>query len=564
MPYSRTALLALAVLFGGAAGDYGPDPADGTSRFVGTGAFGDYLQGRFAVQHADLPMAADRLEAALTQEPGLPELANQAFLAAVMAARPDAVRTAMSLPDNPVARLVLCNHEAKVGNWRAATGGFDTLPGGSTLVQALRPLLVAWAQVGDGHPDAASATLQTAVEAGRNRPVLTLHLALAADLAGRRDEAERLYAAARSEYGGLNLRLAQVLASWQARSGNPAGAVALVSDLAAGDGELALARDGLVQQANVPAVRNAADGLAEVYLAMAATLRQQNANDLAQVLLHLSLDMRPDFAPALMLLSDLQDIGKQPAAALDTLAAVAPSDALVPVVTLRRASLLDELEQTDAAASALEGLAAQHPDRPEPLAQLGDMLRRHSRFPEAAAVFDRAVARIGTPTRANWPLFYERGIALERAGQWPRAEADFLFALELSPDQPGLLNYLGYAWADQGRNLDRARAMIERAVEQRPDEGSYIDSLGWVMLLQGDKEGALRQLERAVTLVAEDATVNGHLGDALDAVGRRREAVFQWRRALNLQPEPAEAARIEAKLAALPPGEDPGPPPSVP
>ena len=564
MRHPRAALLVLAVLFGGAAGDYGPDPADGTTRFVGTGAFGNYLQGRFAVQHADLQVAADKLEAALTMEPGLAELTNQAFIASVMAARPDAVRIAMSLPDNPVARLVLSNHEAKAGNWRAAAGGFDTLPGGSSLVEALRPLLVAWAQIGGGQPDTAISLLQSAVQAGRNRPVLTLHLALADDLAGRRDEAARLYAAARVEYGGLNLRLAQVLASWQARSGDPAGAAALVSDLVAGDGELALARTNLVQQAEAPVVRNAADGLAEVYLAMAATLRQQNANDLAQLLLRLSLDMRPDFAPALLLLADIQDTGKLPEAALDTLAAASPSDALAPVVMLRRANLLDELNRTDEAAAVLETLAADHPDRSEPLAELGDNLRRHSRFPEAVAAFDRAVARIGTPTRANWPLFYERGIALERAGQWPRAEADFLFALELSPDQPGVLNYLGYAWADQGRNLDRARAMVERAVEQRPEEGSYVDSLGWILLLQGDKDGALQQLERAVTLMPGDATVNGHLGDALDAVGRKREAAFQWRSALNLQPEPAEVARIEAKLAALPPGEDAGPPPSVP
>jgi len=561
---SRVALLALAVLFGGAAGDYGPDPADGTTRFVGTGAFGDYLQGRFAVQHADLPVAADRLEAALTLEPGLPELTNQAFIASVMAARSDAVRMAISLPDNPVARLVLSNHEAKAGNWRAAAGGFDTLPGGSSLVDALRPLLVAWAQFGGGQPDAAIEILRTAVDAGRNRPVLTLHLALADDLAGRRDEAARLYAVARAEYGGLNLRLTQVLASWQVRSGDSDAGVALVSDLAAGDGELALARGTLVQQAAMPAVRNAADGLAEVYLAMAATLRQQNANDLAQLLLRLSLDMRPDFAPALMLLSDIQDIGKLPEAALDTLAAASPSDALAPVIMLRRANLLDELDRTDEAAAVLETLAAEHPDRPEPLVQLGDILRRHSRFPEAVTAFDRAVARVGTPTRANWPLFYERGIALERAGQWPRAEADFLFALELSPDQPGVLNYLGYAWADQGRNMDRARAMVERAVEQRPEEGSYVDSLGWILLLQGDKDGALQQLERAVTLMPGDATVNGHLGDALEAVGRKREAAFQWRSALNLQPEPAEVARIEAKLTALPPGEDAGPAPSVP
>ena len=563
MRHPRLALLALAALLGGGAGDYdGADPADGTTRFVGNGAFSDYLQGRFAAQQSDLPVAADRLEAALTLEPGLLDLANQAFIAAVLAGRADAVRLASSLPDNPLARLVLANHEATAGNWRAAAGAYDTLPG-NTLAQALRPLLVAWAQVGDGRPGVALSTLKLAAEAGRNRPVLLLHQALVADMAGRQQEAEQLYAAARVEYGGLNVRLGQLLASWQARTGDRAGAEVTVAEVAAGDSEVALARDGLSAEAAAPAVRTAADGVAEVYLAMAATLRQQNALDLAQIMLRLALDMRPDFAAARLLLSDLQDAGKQPAAALETLTDLPATDALAPVATLRRAALLDEADQPDAAVAALEALADQHPDRPEPLAQLGDVLRRRNRFPEAVAAFDRAVARIGTPSRANWPLFYERGIALERAGQWARAEADFQFALELSPDQPGVLNYLGYAWADQGRHLDRARQMIERAVEQRPDEGSYVDSLGWVLLLQGDKEGALERLERAVTLLPEDATVNGHLGDALDAVGRHREAVFQWRRALNLQPEPAEASRIEAKLQAAPDA-DAVPPPAAP
>ncbi len=561
---SRLALLALAVLSGAGAGDYGPDPADGVSRFVGTGAFGDYLQGRFAVAHADLPVAADRLEAALTLEPGLPDLANQAFIAAVMAGRPDAVRMAYSLPDNPVARLVLSNHEAKGGNWARAASGFDTLPGGSTLVQALRPLLVAWAQAGDGRAEMGLATLQTAMGMGRNRPVLTLHMAAMADLAGRTEEAARAYAAAQAEYGGLNLRLGQILMSWQARSGDLAAAEATAGELAANSGELGLAQPALLSAAAMPAIGGAADGVAEVYLAMAATLRQQNASDLAQVLLRLALDMRPDFASARLLLADIQDAGRQPEAALATLAEVPASDSLAPVAALRRAALLDTLDQPDAAAALLEELAVQFPARPEPLAQLGDMQRRREAFKDAVTTLDRAVARIGTPTRSNWPLFYGRAIALERSGNWPRAEADFLFALELSPDQPSVLNYLGYAWADQGRNLDRARAMIERAVEQRPEEGSFIDSLGWVLLLQGDKAGALRNLERAVTLMPEDGTINGHLGDALEAVGRRREAGFQWRRALALKTDPVETARIEAKLRALPDGEDAGPPPAAP
>jgi len=197
---------------------------------------------------------------------------------------------------------------------------------------------------------------------------------------------------------------------------------------------------------------------------------------------------------------------------------------------------------------ALEALAQQYPDRPEPLAQIADDLRLHNHFREAVAAYDRAVARIGTPTRTNWPLFYERGVALERAGEWPKAEADFEYALQLAPDQPNVLNYLGYAWVEQGHNVDRARHMIERAVEQRPNDGAFIDSLGWALLREGDTAGALKNLERAVELQPEDPTINAHFGDVLDAVGRRREAEFQWRRALNLNPEPNDLARIESKL----------------
>jgi Flp pilus assembly protein TadD len=177
------------------------------------------------------------------------------------------------------------------------------------------------------------------------------------------------------------------------------------------------------------------------------------------------------------------------------------------------------------------------------------MQMNDGRYADATATFTRAIARVPQPGRSNWVLFYQRGTAYDRAHDWPRAEADFLHALALSPDQPYVLNYLGYAWAEQGRNLTRAREMIERAVVLRPNDGAIMDSLGWVLLLQGDREGAIRWLERAVELTPEDSTANGHLGDAYDAAGRRLEAQTQWRRALILNPEPQDAAKLQAKLA---------------
>ena len=313
-----------------------------------------------------------------------------------------------------------------------------------------------------------------------------------------------------------------------------------------------MARLALEANAAQPAVRTAADGIAETYLAMAATLRQQNAADTAQVLLRLALAMRPDFTPARLLLSEMQEAAKRGQAALDTLDEVSSRDPLIAVVRLRRAAIEGGLGETDAAIGHLEELARAYPDRSEPLTLAGDLLRRKSRFADAVALYDRAIARVGSPSRAAWPLFYERGIAHERAGNWPAAESDFEFALRLAPDHPSVLNYLGYAWTERNTRLDQARAMIQRAVDQRPNEGAFIDSLGWVQLKQGDRAEALKNLEKAVELQPEDPVVNGHLGDALAAAGRWREAEFQWRRALTLKPEPEETQRITERLNTLP------------
>ena len=546
---ARTGLLAFALLVTCAASDFGEDDASGVSHFQPTGAFGAYLTGRFAMQQADYGLAADKLAMA-ARDFGLREVTSQAFLAAVMAGRPDAERLAAGLPDNAVAQLVLADADARAGRWDDAEARYAGLPQ-QGITQVLRPLLVAWAQQGAGRTQAALGTLQPLVDGGRLRGVMSLHAGLIADLGGQKADAERLYRQARVEYGALNLRLGVVLASWQARQGFVNEAQETVHALA-GAGELAMARPALEADAASLAVRNATDGIAEAYLAMGATLRQQNAGDMAQIVLRLALSMRPDFTAARLILADILDAGRHGEAALAILAPVPESDPLTAVVRLRQAAIEDGLRKPDEAARTLEELAKQYPDRPEPLALAGDILRRKNEFAAAVVMYDRATERLGAPNVSNWPLFYERGVAHERAGQWPLAEADFKYALQLAPDQASILNYLGYAWADQGRNLDEARKMIERAVELRPNEGSFVDSLGWVMLRQGDAPGALRQLERAVELEPEDGSINGHLGDALAAAGRWREAGYEWRRALTLKVEPEDVTRINAKLATLP------------
>ena len=547
---SRSALLVLSLLSGCAANDFGMDADGRTSRFQPTGAIANYLEGRFAAQESDLDKAAEKLTLA-ARESGLQSVAEQAFIASLLAGRSDAPGLAAGLPNNPVAQLVLADQAVKAGRWDEAQARFSGLPQ-QGITQVLKPLLTAWAEQGAGRTSAAIGRLQPYFENGQLRAVMTLHAALIADLGGQTGDAARLYQMAQVDYGGLNLRLGVVLASWQARSGYVTEAQRIVAEITAG--ELSMARPALERSVQRRVVGSAQDGLAETYLAMGATLRQQRATDTALILLRLALDMRPDLTPARLLMSDIQDGARRTGSALATLQAVPADDPLITVVQLREAGLFDKLGRTQAATDLLEGLARSFPDQPDPLAAEADILRRKGQFGQAVTLYDRAVARLGTPRASSWPLFYERGVAYERSGDWAKAQADFEYALRLSPDQPAVLNYLGYAWAERNTNLVQAREMIQRAVNLRPDDAAFIDSLGWVMLQQGDSAGALKNLMRAVELQSEDPVINGHLGDALAGVGRWREAEFQWRRALTLKPDQADADRISARLASLPAG----------
>ena len=545
----RSCLLTLTLLSACAAADPTPGkPPARTGHDAPSGVFGDYMVGRFAMSQSDATTAAKELLRARAGHPEDTELLQQAFLASLIAGRTEAIALARQLPDSQPAQLLLGTVEARAGHWQAAEQRFHGLQR-QGLTQLLQPLLIAWAQQGAGHTDAALATLRPFIDGQRLRGIYALHAALIADQAGRAADAARLYRTAQTEFGNMNLRLAQIIASWQARHGQPGEAQRTLAALADSAPEMAIALPGLMTASTVPQVPRATDGIAEAYVAMAAALRQQDAGgEFAMMLLRLALELRPDFTAARVLAADIMESGHHLDDALQMLMAVNGDDPLIAVIRLQRASLSERLGHGEEALHELQGIAADYPASPLPAIREGDILRSKQRFADAVAAYDRAIARIPEPRQNDWLVFYDRGICYERSHQWPKAEADFRHALTLAPDQPFVLNYLGYSWADMGENLTQARQMIEKAAQQRPNDGAIIDSLGWVMLRQGQTADAVSTLERAVELEPEDASINGHLGDAYLAAGRRLEATYQWRRALTFNPEPDDAAKLEAKL----------------
>jgi tetratricopeptide (TPR) repeat protein len=560
MQHARTArrsvLLALTLLSACAASEPSSDNAAGPVNATGpvsSGVIGDYLAGRYALSEGDSQTAANELLKAVAQSPGDPELTLQAFIASLDAGRPEAVKLARQLPDSQVAQLVLADVDIKAGHWQAAEQRFHALPR-QGLTQLLQPLLVAWAQQGDGRTDTALSTLRPYVDNPRFRTIFALHAAMIADLGDHKDDAAKLYRDAETDLSQPNLRLAQILASWEARSSQPGEAQRILASLPAAAPDLAITMPGLMASVTKRPVARPSDGIAEAYFTFASLLQAQDANDFSLIMLRLALDLRPDFAAARLLAAEIQQNEHHPEIALRTLNEVPATDPLIAIVQLHRAALVDRLGRSDDAMHDLERLARDYPDSPLPDEQRGDILRSKQKFPDAAVAYDRAIARVPHPAASDWVLFYDRGVAEERSHLWQKAEADFHHALELSPDQPFVLNYLGYSWADMGHHLTEAHQMIQRAAEQRPNDGAITDSLGWVEFRQGDAKDAVTTLEHAVELEPEDSTINGHLGDAYWAAGRKIEAQYQWRRALTLDPTPDDAARLESKLNTGRPG----------
>jgi Flp pilus assembly protein TadD len=284
-------------------------------------------------------------------------------------------------------------------------------------------------------------------------------------------------------------------------------------------------------------------------MTLADALDTEDSLRIALIHARLAAHIRADLIEAKLLVAELLEAQEQYALAAQALEGVPEGSPWYVTAEIRRANTQRGAGDLDAAIATLRALAESHPDQIEVHSALGDMLREAERFPAAAEAYSRAIELIDTPRPAHWVLYYTRGIARERSGDWPAAEADFRQALELEPDQPLVLNYLGYSMVEQRQNLDEALAMIEKAVAGQPDDGYITDSLGWVLYRLGRYEEALPHMLRAVELVPDDAVINDHLGDVLWKVGRRREAEFQWSRALSLGPaDDLDMQRIRAKL----------------
>ncbi|RIA55891.1 tetratricopeptide repeat protein [Dichotomicrobium thermohalophilum] len=523
----------------------------------GFSLLGSYLAGRVASRDKNLEAAAEYYRRALTRDPDNADMLGEAFKAELGAGNMrEAVRLARRLTaaggsEYGFAYLLLGTDAFKRGDYAEAERLFRTV-GDSPIIQLTDRLALAWTQFARGRKAQAIDTLSVTQSADRSQYFQHMHMALASDLAGRPDDARDLFERA-FERHNTNRRLIQAYARHAAVRGDDALVKEILGPYQSGDG----ADRGLralyaeLRGTDEPEllVTNAREGLAEVYFGIGAVLSSEQAAAVSRFYLQLALYLRPEFNRAYYLLGEIETRDQRLEAGLEAYRSVAASSALYLDARIRGAFILNALERSDEGIGMLTAMVADYPEEPRLLQAIGNILRDEEEYAQAARYYDQAIQIIGEPDPEHWLYYYARGICYERMKVWDKAEVDLQKALELNPDQASVMNYLGYSWVDQNMHLEKAMDLIREAVRREPNNGYYVDSLGWAYYRLGQFEKAVKQLEKAVELRPEDPILNDHLGDAYWKVGRKREARFQWSHALSLDPEPEDRKEILDKLA---------------
>src|SRR6201995_26993 len=567
------AALSFAVLaLPGAALAQTPDhPSDNSAQFPnsrdlkGLTTSGSYLAARHASVERDASSAATFYRSALRTDPKNNELLDRAFISSLAEGDIDeSVKLADRIltidKNNRVARLVVGARDLKQKKYAAAQVNINQSVRGP-ITDLVATLLSGWAAYGAGDSKTAIANIDK-LPGPEWYPIFKdLHSGMILELAGKEKDAgvrlERAY-----KLDDSALRVTDAYARWVSRNKDAATAAAVYEAF-----DKKLARHPLVLEGIretkagkklPPLVDSPQTGAAEALYGIGASLTRRGGEDLALVYLQLALYLQPNHPLALLSLADLYESGKKPQMAIKVYERMPASSPLKRNAQIQLATNLDAADRSDEAIKILKGVTGEDPKDIEAIMALGNIERGRKRFADCAETYSKGIDVMpASAEKGAWVTYYYAGICEERSKQWSKAEADMRKALELQPDQPHVLNYLGYSWIDQGVNLDEGMKMIKRAVEQRPDDGYIVDSLGWAYFRLGNYEEAVKNLERAIDLKPEDPTINDHLGDAYWRVGRTLEARFQWSHARDLKPEPEDLPKIEAKIENGLPDEQP-------
>lgn len=533
------------------------EKSETASRPVAAGSYLLYLQ---AKQNLDFSAAIRYLQQSLKEDPDNRMLQSEMFALLSLEGRiddayPYALKELKASPDSLLASLVVVTYHISKGDFDAAQKQMDAYPLKEDNA-FLHPLLEVWIRAGMNDRKKALAALEQ-LNQKELETLYHFHAALLYDMWGDADQAQKQYEALLAEPGGLSLRAAQAYGNFLLRQGEKRKFQALVQAYRKGAKSYPLFDETFFTagaarpEKNVPkSVAEPKTGLAEAFFDVSGSLADKGNPEISLFFTRFSLVLDPSLSLARVLLGEIYEKQGRYDEALKLYGEEKENSETYFASQVRMGIIYAQKGDLKRAEKKLRSLAEKRPELAFPWIELGDIFIANKKFPQAISALSEAIDRIPVPNASHWSLFYSRGAAYERDKKWDLAEQDLLQALVLSPDQPLTLNYLGYSWIERGKNTAKAKEMLERAAFLSPREGFIIDSLGWTYYLLKDYPHAVSILETAVALDPGSGVINDHLGDAYWRVGRKREARFQWTKALSVRDDfdESDRQRVEAKL----------------
>ncbi|CAI3922140.1 Flp pilus assembly protein TadD [Commensalibacter communis] len=523
------------------------------------GGYGDYLAAVFAARTDDSDMASRLYHNVLSLRPTDNDLRRITFYHSVLAGNDIAVQLAKTQKD-PVADLIMANDAILKGQWQDAYR-YVSRPPMDMFSQMTYPLLQAWCLYGEGNKDQALAML---IKNSQGKPLsalYTLHTGIMYSLAKDDDKAGAYFERANKSFPGEDMLLTQTYGNWLIRHHRAGKAEAMVGNLVKNLPFLQVSAQDIKNDLQQFPLKNTQQAIAQVYLAMASLLQQdiasqppdsnidqKLANRIAlhteQIFLRLALKLNPDLSSAKMMLSGILAQEKNFEAAKDVLLPIAVNDPLKTVMQLRVARLNALLDHNEQAEKEIKTLIQDYPLSADIRQALADLYFDQKQYQKAAETYSKVLELTQLMDSSVWPVFFARAASYEKLNQWDKAEKDLKQALVFAPNEPMLLNFLGYSWILKGKNTQEAQEILQKAVDIAPEEGAIRDSLGWAMLVNNQLDDAVKQLELAAETIPQDPELNYHLGVAYWKTGRHQEAINQWNVALTCSPTPEEKELI--------------------
>lgn len=520
--------------------------------FDSRSSYGQFLAGQAALRDGKSKEAAGYFgtAAVLGYDPGV--IGERSFTALLLSG--DVTRAAATAPTDPdateaVKRLGVLTRVVEaiaVGKGKDAQALLKTDPPGFPHQQATA-LLAPWAAAAAG--DNEGAIVQPTLRSDKLVQYFGQQgQARLFERAKRYDEAETDYKALTGNTATASIFTLDYGAFLERRKRHADAVAVYDAALRAAPNDLGLqrARARAAAKGAPPALPTIRQGAAEGLVACAATFAGERQTQFALAYLRLALRLDPARDEAWVLVGDLLNQGQDPQGAIEAYSHVPPGSPHYASAQSKIAWAWNDIGDKAKALEVARAAAATSPNDRDAAVALADLLRAGGQWNESVAVLDPIIAR--ETTTPDWRLLYLRAVALEQAKRWPEAERDLQAALKINPDEPELLNFLGYTWIDRNEHLSEALGMVQKAVAARPQSGAMLDSLGWAYYRLGDYKTAVEKLESAVEMEPGDPDVNGHLGDAYWKVGRKTEAQFQWQRVLTLEPDDKQKAEAETKL----------------